>query len=164
MTRSGRHPWLVLLLLLQAPVGQVCASAAERKGCNGVQVQGKNRELVAETAHKLGLDGTYIPRSYIEQVLAGARSDAGNGNTVCTIMTSTSHASWSQIHPYLHHVHFKLAAHSEVLDKSAAQNPTHMLAFRHQAFPCRPSHARCWLGPHSMLTGLQTPCRCSWSS
>ena len=34
-----------------------------------VQVQGKNRELVAETAHKLGLDGSYIPRSYIEQVL-----------------------------------------------------------------------------------------------
>ena len=68
LTRSGCHPWLVLLLLLQAPVGQLCANAAECKDCNGVQVQGKNRELVAETARKLGLDGTYIPRSYIEQV------------------------------------------------------------------------------------------------
>ena len=33
-----------------------------------VQVQGKERELVARVGALLGLDGTYIPRSYIEQV------------------------------------------------------------------------------------------------
>lgn len=33
-----------------------------------VQVQGKDREAVAETGRKLGLEGTYIPRSYIEQI------------------------------------------------------------------------------------------------
>ena len=58
--------------LLQAPGGRVGAYAAECNDCRGVQVQGKNRELVAETAGKLGLNGTYIPRSYIEQVLTWA--------------------------------------------------------------------------------------------
>lgn len=33
-----------------------------------VQVQGKERELVGRIGTELGLDGTYIPRSYIEQV------------------------------------------------------------------------------------------------
>lgn len=33
-----------------------------------LKVQGKERELVAKIGHQLGLDGTYIPRSYIEQV------------------------------------------------------------------------------------------------
>ena len=54
------------------------------------QVQGKNRERVAETARKLGLDGTYIPRSYIEQVSStpwphanlADMAFAGHGNLV----------------------------------------------------------------------------------
>ena len=33
-----------------------------------MQVQGKDRVAVAEAGHRLGLDGTYIARSYIEQV------------------------------------------------------------------------------------------------
>ncbi|OAE35912.1 hypothetical protein AXG93_879s1020 [Marchantia polymorpha subsp. ruderalis] len=33
-----------------------------------IQVQGKDRITVGEVAKKLGLDGTYIPRSYIEQI------------------------------------------------------------------------------------------------
>ncbi|KAH9311271.1 hypothetical protein KI387_026306, partial [Taxus chinensis] len=33
-----------------------------------IQVQGKDRSLVAEVAQKLGLDGSYIPHSYIEQI------------------------------------------------------------------------------------------------
>lgn len=33
-----------------------------------LQVQGKVREKVAEAGKALGLDGHYIPRSYIEQV------------------------------------------------------------------------------------------------
>ena len=33
-----------------------------------LQIQGKNREQVAEAGRKLGLDGTYIARSYIEQI------------------------------------------------------------------------------------------------
>lgn len=32
-----------------------------------LQVQGKDRALVAEAGRKLGLDGTYIALSYIEQ-------------------------------------------------------------------------------------------------
>lgn len=32
------------------------------------QIQGKNREQVAEAGRKLGLEGTYIARSYIEQI------------------------------------------------------------------------------------------------
>jgi uridine kinase len=31
-------------------------------------VQGKERSVVADVAKKLGLDGTYMPRSYIEQI------------------------------------------------------------------------------------------------
>lgn len=38
------------------------------KRCVLLKVQGKERELVAKIGHQLGLDGTYIPRSYIEQV------------------------------------------------------------------------------------------------
>ena len=33
-----------------------------------VQIQGKDRLAVAEAGKQLGLDGTYIARSYIEQV------------------------------------------------------------------------------------------------
>ena len=33
-----------------------------------VQIQGKERELVAQVGKQLGLDGTYIARSYIEQI------------------------------------------------------------------------------------------------
>lgn len=33
-----------------------------------IQVQGKDRSLVAEVARKLGLDGSYVPNSYIEQI------------------------------------------------------------------------------------------------
>ena len=33
-----------------------------------MQIQGKDRAAVAEAGHRLGLDGTYIARSYIEQV------------------------------------------------------------------------------------------------
>ncbi|KAJ7562757.1 hypothetical protein O6H91_03G083200 [Diphasiastrum complanatum] len=33
-----------------------------------VQVQGKDRSLVAEIAKKVGLDGSYVPHSYIEQI------------------------------------------------------------------------------------------------
>ncbi|KAJ7521313.1 hypothetical protein O6H91_19G047600 [Diphasiastrum complanatum] len=33
-----------------------------------VQVQGKDRSLVAEAAKNLGLEGSFIPRSYIEQI------------------------------------------------------------------------------------------------
>ncbi len=35
-----------------------------------MQVQGKDRLAVAEAGRRLGLDGTYIARSYIEQVTA----------------------------------------------------------------------------------------------
>ena len=35
---------------------------------HGAQVQGKEREKVAEAGKALGLDSTYIPFSYIEQV------------------------------------------------------------------------------------------------
>jgi len=40
------------------------------EGLDGVfvQVQGKSRELVAEAGSALGLDGTYTPHSFIEQV------------------------------------------------------------------------------------------------
>ncbi len=41
-----------------------------------MQVQGKDRLAVAEAGRRLGLDGTYIARSYIEQVTA----------TVCTYL------------------------------------------------------------------------------
>ncbi|KAK9815690.1 hypothetical protein WJX72_008170 [[Myrmecia] bisecta] len=40
----------------------------EGMNCKFVQIQGKDRELVAAAGKKLGLDGTYIARSYIEQV------------------------------------------------------------------------------------------------
>lgn len=33
-----------------------------------MQIQGKLRDAVAEAGHGLGLDGTYTPHSYIEQV------------------------------------------------------------------------------------------------
>jgi uridine kinase len=33
-----------------------------------VQVQGRDRLLVQEIGKKLGLEGTYVPRSYIEQM------------------------------------------------------------------------------------------------
>ncbi|EFJ05330.1 hypothetical protein SELMODRAFT_187540 [Selaginella moellendorffii] len=33
-----------------------------------VQIQGKDRSLVADIGKKLGLEGSYIPRSYIEQI------------------------------------------------------------------------------------------------
>ncbi len=33
-------------------------------------MQGKDKQLVEETGRKLGLEGSYIPRSYIEQVRA----------------------------------------------------------------------------------------------
>ncbi|CAM6090898.1 unnamed protein product [Calypogeia fissa] len=33
-----------------------------------MQVQGKDRQTVGDVAKKLGLDGTYVPRSYIEQI------------------------------------------------------------------------------------------------
>eukprot|EP00192_Tetraselmis_astigmatica_P003476 CAMPEP_0117693736 /NCGR_PEP_ID=MMETSP0804-20121206/27046_1 /TAXON_ID=1074897 /ORGANISM="Tetraselmis astigmatica, Strain CCMP880" /LENGTH=590 /DNA_ID=CAMNT_0005507323 /DNA_START=73 /DNA_END=1843 /DNA_ORIENTATION=+ len=33
-----------------------------------IQIQGKSRTIVSEMGSKLGLDGTYIPQSYIEQV------------------------------------------------------------------------------------------------
>ena len=33
-----------------------------------LQVQGKDRDVVGEIGRRLGLEGTYIPRSYIEQV------------------------------------------------------------------------------------------------
>lgn len=38
------------------------------RGVRIVQVQGKEREKVAEAGKALGLDATYIPFSYIEQV------------------------------------------------------------------------------------------------
>ncbi len=38
------------------------------QGYAHLQIQGKSRELVAEAGRKLGLDGTYIARSYIEQI------------------------------------------------------------------------------------------------
>ncbi|KAA6424132.1 MAG: uridine-cytidine kinase C-like [Trebouxia sp. A1-2] len=40
----------------------------EGMGTGFVQVQGKDRLAVAEAGRRLGLDGTYIARSYIEQV------------------------------------------------------------------------------------------------
>ena len=46
----------------------MCLSAEPR--VLAVQVQGKDRELVANTARQLGMEGSYIPRSYIEQVCA----------------------------------------------------------------------------------------------
>jgi hypothetical protein len=33
-----------------------------------MQVQGKDRKLVAEAGRNLGLDGSYIPHPYIEQI------------------------------------------------------------------------------------------------
>ena len=53
-----------------------CAlEAAHCKGYSGktnvlldLQIQGKDRSVVAEAGRRLGLDGTYIARSYIEQV------------------------------------------------------------------------------------------------
>ena len=33
-----------------------------------LQIQGKDRQLVAEAGKSLGLDGSYIPHSYIEQI------------------------------------------------------------------------------------------------
>lgn len=42
-----------------------------------VQVQGKDRVSVAEAGRRLGLDGTYIPRSYIEQVNSAAMESWG---------------------------------------------------------------------------------------
>lgn len=33
-----------------------------------IQIQGKDRKEVGEVARKLGMEGHYIPRSYIEQV------------------------------------------------------------------------------------------------
>lgn len=40
----------------------------EGMGSTFLQVQGKDRTLVGEVGKQLGLEGTYIPRSYIEQV------------------------------------------------------------------------------------------------
>lgn len=37
-----------------------------------VQIQGKDRLAVAEAGKQLGLDGTYIARSYIEQVCSSS--------------------------------------------------------------------------------------------
>ena len=64
-----------------------------------MQVQGKNRELVAETARKLGLDGSYIPRSYIEQVriCARSRADAQHARPQAEILIRT-HSFATQLH------------------------------------------------------------------
>ena len=32
------------------------------------QVQGKDRQIVQSTAEQLGLEGSFIPRTYIEQI------------------------------------------------------------------------------------------------
>ena len=46
-----------------------------------VQVQGKERDLVARVGGLLGLDGTYIPRSYIEQVRVRGPGNCSQGNS-----------------------------------------------------------------------------------
>ncbi|KAK9800247.1 hypothetical protein WJX73_005883 [Symbiochloris irregularis] len=50
--------------------GQVCVKLDSIEGMKQsfVQVQGKDREQVGNIGRQLGLDGTYIPRSYIEQI------------------------------------------------------------------------------------------------
>ena len=55
-----------------------------------VQVQGRDRELVAETGRKLGLEGSYIPRSYIEQArfLLLLPCAYGKGRPHCAIVTA----------------------------------------------------------------------------
>ena len=42
-----------------------------------VQVQGKDRSVVEETGRRLGLEGTYIPHSYIELVQIGHLTEVG---------------------------------------------------------------------------------------
>ena len=59
---------------------------AQAKVVDDMQVQGKDRLAVAEAGRRLGLDGTYIARSYIEQVTA----------TVCTSLCSAAVAFWDE--------------------------------------------------------------------
>ena len=42
-----------------------------------VQVQGKDRAVVEEAGRRLGLEGTYIPHSYIELVQIGHLTEVG---------------------------------------------------------------------------------------
>jgi hypothetical protein len=42
-----------------------------------VQVQGKDRSVVEETGRRLGLEGSYIPHSYIELVQIGHLTEVG---------------------------------------------------------------------------------------
>jgi len=51
-----------------------------------MQVQGKDRLAVAEAGRKLGLNGTYIARSYIEQVTA----------TICISLCDAAVAFWDE--------------------------------------------------------------------
>ena len=45
-----------------------CRTFGQRGVPSPLQIQGKDRAQVAEAGTKLDLDGTYIARSYIEQV------------------------------------------------------------------------------------------------
>jgi hypothetical protein len=62
----------VCFVALMECVGTKVQGVLIRSGSEGpvgnTQVQGKEREKVAEAGKALGLDGTYIPFSYIEQV------------------------------------------------------------------------------------------------
>jgi hypothetical protein len=48
-----------------------------------VQVQGKDRSVVEETGRRLGLEGTYIPHSYIELVQIGHLTEVGGAARGC---------------------------------------------------------------------------------
>lgn len=54
--------------------GAAWAEAVARGWCwCCAQVLGRDRERVRELGRRLGLEGTYVARSYIEQVRAGVR-------------------------------------------------------------------------------------------
>ena len=65
------------------------------RGGELLQVQGKDRNLVEEAGRRLGLEGTYIPKSYIEQVIVTPRSASATTHVdaqvqVCGLVADTS--------------------------------------------------------------------------
>ena len=72
MTHASDAAELMQLLLHALDMG-LCAQMSSLwllsiAHMHTTQVQGKDRALVADTARQLGMEGCYIPRSYIEQV------------------------------------------------------------------------------------------------
>lgn len=63
-----------------------------------VQVQGKSRDAVAAAGRALGLEGTYIPKSYIEQARRFCSTRMCAGQNTCVVPKSTSQCVGACLH------------------------------------------------------------------